>query len=327
MSLRMKREDVHSVKIYFVQPIDLIHVFINTMIELEYETYIISEDEREKLLEILPQDLRNIVFLCVANRHDVAKWLEYSKRLNESENSAVQIGAFVYTSMAEDIKKLFLYNLVSVTSFADLRTNAIEVFTKIFQAFDAKGNRKYIRVVPRDLSEAFVMVQNREEPVKGRIIDLSAAAFACEIDQRSHQYFAEPGGFFENVLLHIKGIRIRTAVKLLGFSKANTNVFIFKYYGTELKDGKISYTEKVSQEVKQKIHKYITSCLREDLKEKLAKIRIEKEKPKARKETKEADVEELEAATGELTSSYTEAVDIEEEQFATEGNKANEPDS
>ena len=324
MSLRMKREDVHSVKIYFVQPIDLIHVFINTMIEMEYETYIVSEHDREKLLEIVPQDPRNIVFLCVANRHAVAKWLEYSKRLNESENFAIQIGAFVYTSMAEEIKKLFLYNLVSVTSFADLRTNPIEVFTKIFQAFDAKGNRKYIRVVPRDLSEAFVMVRNREEPVKGRIIDLSAAAFACEIDQRSHQYFAKPGNFFQNVLLHVRGVRIRTPVKLLGFSKENKNVFIFKYYGTELKDGKRNYTERVSQEVKQKIHKYITSCLREDMKEKLAKIRIEKKEPKALNETKEADIEELEAAAGELTPSDTEAVDTEEEQTAIEGNKADE---
>ena len=50
----MKREDVHSVKTYFVIPIDLINVFINTMIEMEYETYIISENDQEKLLKILP---------------------------------------------------------------------------------------------------------------------------------------------------------------------------------------------------------------------------------------------------------------------------------
>jgi len=58
----MKREDVHSVRIYFVKPIDLINVFINTMIEMVYETYIIGEYDQEKLLKILPLDLRNIVF-------------------------------------------------------------------------------------------------------------------------------------------------------------------------------------------------------------------------------------------------------------------------
>ena len=142
-------------------------------------------------------------------------------------------------------------------------------------------------MLPRDLSEAFIMVQNRNDPVKGKIVDLSAAAFGCEIDQLNHEHFVKPGIFFHDILLHIRGVRIRTAAKLLGFSKANKNVFIFRYYGTELKDGKITYSEKVPQEVKQKIHKYITYCLREDLKEKLAKVKLEKKKEKPK--TQQAD--------------------------------------
>ena len=283
----MKREDVHSVKIYFVKPVDLINVVINTMIEMEYETYIIGEYDQEKLLKILPQEQRNIVFLCVANKHDAPKWLEYVGKLKEVKNSTIQTGAFAYTSMEPEIKKLFLYKFVSVTPFAELRTNPIEVFKKIFQAFDAKGSRKFIRVLPRDLSEAFIMVQNRNDPVKGKIVDLSAAAFGCEIDQLNHEHFVKPGIFFHDILLHIRGVRIRTAAKLVGFSKANKNVFIFRYYGTELKDGKITYSEKVPQEVKQKIHKYITYCLREDLKEKLAKVKLEKKKEKSK--TQQAD--------------------------------------
>lgn len=303
----MKREDVHSVKIYFVKPIDLINVFINTMIEMEYETYIIGEYDQEKLLKILPTDLRNIVFLCVSNEYDAPKWLEYITMLKEVSNSTIQIGAFAYTSMEPEIKKRFLYNLVSVTPFAELRTNPIEVFKKIFQAFDARGNRRHIRVVPRDLSEAFIMVQNRNDPVKGKIVDLSASAFACEIDKLYHEHFLEPGIFFQNIILHIRGVRIRTAAKLLGFSEANKNVFIFKYYGTELKDGKMTYSEKVPQEVKQKIHKYITSCLREELKEKMAKVKLEdkKKKPKTQiaDEAAAADEpeEELPAAEGKDT--------------------------
>jgi len=339
----MKREDVHSVKIYFVKPIDLINVFINTMIEMEYETYIISEYDQVKLLKILPEDLMNIVFLCVPNKHDAPKWLEYVGMLKGVKNSTIQIGAFAYTSMEEKIKRLFLYNLVSVTPFAELRTNPIEVFKKIFQAFDAKGSRKYIRVAPRDLSEAFIMVQNRNDPVKGKIIDLSASAFACEIDQHYHEHFVEPGSFFQNILLHIKGVRIRTAAKLLGFSEANKNVFIFRYYGTELKDGKTTYSENVPQEVKQKIHKYITSCLREDLKENLAKVNPEevkleevrleevrledkKEKPKTQKADEAAAVEELEEE-GEQANSDTEKIETEEELPATEGKVTDDEES
>lgn len=85
----------------------------------------------------------------------------------------------------------------------------------------------------------------------------------------------------------------------MGFSKANKNIFIFRYYGTELKDGKMTCSEKVPQQVKQKIHRYITYCLREDLKEKLDKVKLEelkledkKEKPK----TQQADDSQEQAA-------------------------------
>ena len=270
----MKRQDVHSVKIYFVQPIDLINVFINTMVEMEYETYIIDQYDREKLLKILPRELRNIVFLCVSNKHEAPRWLDYIEKLKRLEETTILIGAFAYTSMDPEIKKRFLYNLVTVTTFANLRENTVEVFKKIFQAFDAKGNRKYIRVKPRDLSEAFIVIPSQKDPIKGKVIDISAAAFACEIDPLHHEHFDQPGMFVHDLLLNIKGIRIRTAAQLVGYSRANKNILIFKYYGTELKDGKIVLSETVPQEVKQKIHRYITSCLREDLKEKLAAVEM-----------------------------------------------------
>jgi hypothetical protein len=306
----MKREDIHSVKIYFVKPIDLINVFINTMIEMEYETYIIDEYDQEKLLAILPQDLRNIVFLCVSNKHEVPKWLEYVEKLKRVENTTIQIGAFAYTSMEAQIKERFLYNLVTVTTFADLRENPVEVFKKIFQAFDARGSRKYIRVKPRDLSEAFIMLENLSDPIKAKVIDLSAAAFACEIDSLNQEYFDNPGMFVQDLLLNIKGIRIRTAAKLIGCSKENKNVLIFRYYGTELKDGKMTFSEKVPQEVKQKIHKYITSCLREDLKDKLVKVKVEQQKQKA-EVLEEGEIESEKPSAEESTADEKETNDKE----------------
>ena len=71
-----------------------------------------------------------------------------------------------------------------------------------------------------------------------------------------------------------------------------------------MKDGKMTCSEKVPQQVKQKIHRYITYCLREDLKEKLDKVKLEevkleevkledkKEKPK----TQQADDSQEQAA-------------------------------
>ena len=74
------------------------------------------------------------------------------------------------------------------------------------------------------------------------------------------------------LLLSLKGIRIRLAAKLLGFSKANENILVFRYYGLELREGKMSYTKTITRESKQKFHKYISSCLRDNLKERLTAI-------------------------------------------------------
>jgi hypothetical protein len=271
----MKREDVHTVKIYFIKPIDLINVVINTLIGMEYETYTIDENEMEKLLRILAEDLRSIVFICVANRQDVVKSLEYIEKLKAVEKTAIQVGAFAYSAMDPAVKQKFLFNLATVTTFSDLKENTVGTLRTILQAFDARGNRKFIRVKARGTSEAFIMRKGRVDPIKGKIIDISAFAFACEIDPISHEYF-QPGCLLSDILLSIKGIRIRTAAKLLGFSEKNRNIHIFRYFGTEIKDGKTVMTEKVPLETKQKLHRYISSCLKDDLKDKLAKVRLPK---------------------------------------------------
>ena len=95
----------------------------------------------------------------------------------------------------------------------------------------------------------------------------------------------------------------------------------------------MTYSEKVPQEVKQKIHKYITSCLREDLKEKLAKVKLEevklegkKEKPKTQIADEAAVAEELEEE-GEQATSDTEKIETAEEIPATEGKDTDEEEA
>ena len=82
----MKREDVYTVKIYFVDPIDLITVVVNTLVELEYETYSVSDHACNKLLKLLEKNQRSLVFVSVTNRHEASRWLEFARRAKEIDN-------------------------------------------------------------------------------------------------------------------------------------------------------------------------------------------------------------------------------------------------
>ena len=97
------------------------------------------------------------------------------------------------------------------------------------------------------------------------------------------------GTIYPEVLLALKGIRVRTAARLLGFSKDNKDIFIFKYNSHKMKDNKIIIIDSVSYEakqkfnsymkqkfnsyMKQKFNSYIKCCLRDDMNEKLAEVK------------------------------------------------------
>ena len=267
----MKKEDVFTVKVYFIKPIDLIQVVINTLIELEYEVYTVAEQEADRLAKILQKDRRNIIFLCLTSAHEAGRWLEYAQKLQKLEHAGVQIGTFAYSSIDLELKKSFLMNQISVTPFSDLKERTLEVIGQILQIFEAKGSRRYVRAKAQGISQAFITVKGKAEAIKGQVVEISAFACLIEIDAMYRDYFQQ-GGFVPELLLALKGMRVRVAAKLLGFSKTNECILVFRYYGLELKDGKMSYAETISREVKQKLHKYISSCLRDNLKERLAAI-------------------------------------------------------
>jgi hypothetical protein len=269
----VKRDEVFTVKIYFVNPLDLIAVVMNTLVELEYETYSVSDYDSERLLKILPKNKRSIVFVSVANRPDTTRWLEYASRAMQIPG--VQVGAFVYTSIEAAEKLKFLEAQVPAITFASIKSNTVRVMEQILTVFDAKGLRRYVRVMARGITVAFFTVKGRDEPLRCKVVEISAQAFMCQIDDRWRHLF-EAGSHIPEVQLALRGIRIRTAVQVVGFSREKKDVFILRFCGIELKDGKMEYTNKIPGEVRQKVHSYVRSCLKENLSEQMKKVPAEK---------------------------------------------------
>ena len=264
----MKREEVQSVKVYFIEPVHFISVILNTLVELEYETYVINEFNKLKLLKILNDDIRNVIFLCISKKSDVDKYIDYIELVKSLESTHILFGAFVFNNMEYSDKEKLLLNNVSVTPYSEVSSNTLKVFQTILKIFEAKGQRKHIRVKAKELCDAFITLKGREKPLQVKIMELSTAAFSCEIEEDYHAFFTV-GENYQEILLSLKGIRARTSGKLLGFSKDNKNMYIFKHTLLNIQNNKMVFMDKIRKEAKQKIHAYIKACLKEDITERI----------------------------------------------------------
>ena len=264
----MKREEVPSVKVYFINPVNFISVILNTLVELEYETYVINDFDKLKLLKILENDIRNVIFLCITKKSEVDRYLQYIDLVKSLESTHILFGAFVYNNMEYPDKEKLLMNNVSVTPFSEVSSNTLNVFKTILKIFEAKGQRKHICVKARGICDAFITLKGREKPLKIQVLELSTTAFACEVTEDYHDFFTI-GENYQEIFLSLRGIRAKTSGRLLGFSRDNRNMYLFKHTFLNVQNSKMVFIDKIQKEVKQKLYTYIKACLKEDITDKL----------------------------------------------------------
>lgn len=320
----MDKNQVLTVKIFFLNPIDLITVVLNTLIGMEFESYHINLDEKDDLLNVFEENIRNVLFICVRSQHEVESWKEYIKKVKENRSSLVQIGLFVYDAMKKKDREYFLLEGISVIDFNEIKRNTVLVLRQILTFFEAKGKRAYIRTKTYGESKSYFYLKNRDEPIVTAIHDISAVAFSSTIPEE-YQYFFGRGEYLEEVVLVLKGLRIRTAVKVMGFSKVQKGFFVFKLCSTKIQNNKLTMIDELSLENKRKVHEYIKKCLRSRLLEKMKGIEAAEEEITEERESdktgsvdqapeKTAPAEETEAAVEEAEDAETveEAEDVED---------------
>lgn len=260
----IEKKQVLTVKIYFVEPVEIITIVIDALIKLEFETYIVREEDKEKLLKILKNDIRNVIFLSIINEKEAERYLEYIDRLNNVKDSLVQVGAFIHGNIKEASRMKILERNCSAIQFSDIQNEPLAVLKKILMYFEAKGIRKYVRVKAVGISEAYFSVKTLDNPIKTVVLDISSHAFLCRVPDEFLLFFV-PGDFFHDVLLVLKGMRIRTSVKVIGFNKESPDIFILQFYTAKVIDNKFKYEAKILPETRNKLHAYIKLCLKENL--------------------------------------------------------------
>ncbi|HBD95894.1 MAG: hypothetical protein A2015_12340 [Spirochaetes bacterium GWF1_31_7] len=258
----MDKNSVITVKIYFVDPANFISIIFNSLIELEFETYSIPYEYKDKLIGLIPENNRNIVFLTIKNKKEVDEYIKYAEDLLKLSGEMVQLGAFVYDNMDEETKNKFLANNISTIEFSSVQKDSISIMKNILTMFEARGKRAFIRTKVVGDCKAYFYLKNKNEPLVAQISDISATAFSCNLSEEIKFYFTK-GDFIDDVTLVLRGLRIKVTAKVIGFSSENPNFFIFKICNYRIQDNKIIYEEKATSENVRKIHEYIRKCLQE----------------------------------------------------------------
>jgi len=263
----MSNIDSDCVKIYFIDPIDKLSVIISTLIEMEYESYSINQEDNDILLKIVPEDenTRNVIFLCINNKEEIKECYEYFKKIKEMETCQILCGAFIFDKMEIGDRIKFLQENVAMIEFSDISKNTLQTMKKILTFFEAKSKKGYISTKTYDISDAFFYLPEFKQPVQGKIKNISAFAFSCEINKMFKAAF-NINGIIKDAQLFLNGARVTTSLKILGFSRENPNIFMFKYCSSKIESNKLISTEQVNPDIKRKIHNYIKWCLKEDIK-------------------------------------------------------------
>ncbi len=268
-------KEVYAVKIFFINPIQIINVIIDTLINLEYESYVIIDDERDFLLELLPKYEKSIIFFTILNKTEVDAWINYSNELLKIDNTQILIGAFAYDSIDQKVSEKFLENNISVIRFEDIQKNPLQVMKQIMTVFEAKGKRAYIRSKTYGQAEVYIYQKNKDKPIVCKILDMSAYAISLDVPSE-YKYDFTVGGYFQEAVLILKGVRIRCSLKVVGFSSANSSLYILKICHAEIVSNKVVFTDNIPKDTSRKLHDYIKKCLKDEMSLCLREIQLEK---------------------------------------------------
>jgi len=234
-------------KVFFLHPSALIqNEVIEELAQGEFEVYF-SKDET-KLRHLLKKYPESIVFANISDGMKENAWEEWIKSIM-MEIPGVDIGIITYsddTSLRHKYMELLKVRCGFTAMRADL-PSVIKQLESILNSVNAKGRRKYVRVLTDRETNTTVNLPMNGTFVTGVIKDISTVGFSC--------YFADDPELVKNS--HFTDIQIRLQTQLI---KAQGMVFGSRMHENE-KHYVFLFTQRTLPEVHIKIRKFIHTLL------------------------------------------------------------------
>jgi len=243
------KSNILGKKIFFLHPSALTNnQVVAELAQEEFEVYVLRDDIK------LKQALRNypdsIFFASINEVMKEGAWDELIRSImGNPETAGVQVGVIASIN-DENLRKKYTEQYKVQCGFTIIKSDYIEAIKHLISILDcanAKGRRKYIRMVMEKETKTSINLPINGTFVNGAIKDISVVGFSC--------VFADDPVLTKNGLLG--DIQLRLQTQLL---KAEGIVFGTRMDGTD-KVYVILFSQRVDPSVKAKIRKYIQSHL------------------------------------------------------------------
>jgi len=234
-------------KVFFLHPsVFTQNHLVPELTQEEFEIYLIKEEG--KLLKALEKYPDSIVFASINEVMKEGAWEELIKRIQKSPAlTKVDVG-IIASSIDESLKTKYLEQLKVHCGYTIIKPDAdqtIKQLITILNSAEAKGRRKYIRMVLGDEANATVNFSINGNFANGIIKDISVVGFSCSFSEDPE---LTKNGLFPDIQLKLQSQLI----------KAEGIVFGSRMDGGE-KVYVILFSQRVNSETRQKIRKFIQS--------------------------------------------------------------------
>jgi len=243
-------------KIFFLHPSAFVqNQVISELAQEEFEVYILKDEA--KLRQAIGLYPDSIVFASINETMKEDAWDKFVKTILGGENNSVKVGIIASTNN-EELKKKYLGQYKVQCGFTVVKsdhTEAVKQLIEILNGVDAKGRRKFLRILMDNDSKATVNLPMNGTYVNGIIKDISVVGFSCvfEVDPNLTK-----NGLFND-------IQIRLQSQLI---KAEGIVFGSRMDGEE-KCYVVLFSKRIDPSVRTKIRKYIQSSLQHNIEKEL----------------------------------------------------------
>jgi len=244
-------------KIFFLHPSAVVqNQVVSELAQEEFEVYVLKDEA--KLRQAIKLYPNSIVFASI---NEIMKEDAWDKLVRDimgaPENDSVKMGIIASVNNDETRKK-YLEQYKVPCGFTVIKSDfaeAVKQLINILNAVDAKGRRKFLRLIMDSESNTTVNLPINGNYVNGLIKDISVVGFSCifEVDPNLTK-----NGLFND-------IQIRLQSQLV---KAEGIVFGSRTDGT-VKNYVILFSKRTDPSVRTKIRKYIQSSLQHNMEKEL----------------------------------------------------------
>jgi hypothetical protein len=247
----MEQPDPLGKKVFLLYPHSVIHdEMLDILIMSGFETYTLWD--HKKAVHILERFPGSIMFINIDEGMPEPEWETYIRELQENPKTAgTRLGILSYNQDKRLMEK-YLMDISVPCGYVQLKLGIQEstrIILNVLQANEAKGRRKYLRVVCEDDVNATMNYKSPEGFYQGKLLDISSAGIAAKIAEFPDQ---AANTVLKDVQLKLRGALVMTDTILMGKRQDDRNVWILLFNPAKL-----------NRDHKLVIHRYIKHCLQQ----------------------------------------------------------------